>query len=81
MEIKKITAQDARELSNTSQVSLKRIYRFIEDAAKENKTTIWFHLEYPSEDAVKEIISDLRTNGYEVISRVVHDTTTLEIKW
>lgn len=81
MEFKKISAKEARKMADSSDVSLKRIYKFIDEAAKENTTSLLFDLTDPSEKAVEDIIKDLNHSGYSVESKQEDSNVVLTIKW
>ena len=84
MEIKKISAADARKMSENVEGTLKRIYKFITEAAHENATSLLFNLDNPSPAAVNAIKRDLAEQGY-VIEELENDEEatylTFNIKW
>lgn len=61
-----ITAAEARNLAETSSVTLNRIYKLIRDVAKENEISINYGISSISGKAFKAVVDDLTANGYTV---------------
>lgn len=81
MELKRISAKEARSIAKDTEITLKRIYKFINEAAKENSRSIVFNFMDPDEDAVKDVTKDLTNNGYTVEQQNEDDCVELKIKW
>ena len=82
MELKRISAKEAQKMSDNVEGTLKRIYKFITEQAKENAHSLFFNLMDPSEAAIKAIQSDLEEQGYKVeVNNEEDDCVGLLIKW
>ena len=81
MELKRISAEEARSVSSDVEPTLKRIYKFINEAARENSRSILFNFMDPDEEAVNNIEKDLTDNGYTVTRTVANECVELTIKW
>ena len=81
MELKRISAKEARNIARNTEVTLKRIYKFISEAAKENSRSILFNFMDPDEEAVKDVTKDLTDNGYTVDQKNEDNCIELTIKW
>lgn len=82
MELKRVSADEARKMSDDVEGTLKRIYKFITEQAKENAHSSFFNLVDPSEAAIKAIQSDLEKQGYKVtVENEEDDCVSLLIKW
>lgn len=82
MELKRVSADEARKMSDNVEGTLKRIYKFITEQAKENARSLFFNLMDPSKAAIKAIQSDLEKQGYEVtVENEEDDCVSLLIKW
>lgn len=81
MELKRVSAKEARNMSRNTEVTLKRIYKFISEAAKENSRSILFNFMDPDEEAVKDVTKDLTDNGYTVDQKNEDNCIELTIKW
>ena len=76
-EIKGITAKEARELADSSDYTLKHIYKYIRERASENAVLLEWCSSGLSDAAVETIVSDLNGAGFKVKA----DKGILKISW
>jgi hypothetical protein len=62
----KITAKEARMIAETSETTLKHIYKSIECEAKENRVSLIWSLYAQDEAITKKIVDTLIADGYTV---------------
>lgn len=82
--INRICADEARRIADSVEATLKRIYKFICEEAKENARNLVFSLRNPSEKAKDAIIADLEEQGYKVTAEQEEgdeDYIQLHISW
>jgi len=65
-ENKILTAVEARTLVQKSTTLRNRIYKFINEEAREGRTTLEYGLTYEDFNLRQSLIADLRSNGYTV---------------
>lgn len=74
-----LTAQEARELSESSMALKNHIYKAIKEEAKENRSELWYGVNGVSPRALDEVIRNLLDNDYAV--SLIDDNETLLIDW
>jgi len=80
VEIKKITAKEAHHLSITSRAMIKHIYKFIEEMAKENMSSIIWDFNECNEEVQKSILDVLKSDGYNVSISEKY-SNSIKISW
>ena len=63
---RKITAEQARSISEKPDATLEKIYARIRERALQNSTLSYYGMVDPSIEAVDAIVKDLRRNGYNI---------------
>lgn len=81
MELKRISAEEARKMSDEVEIALTRIYKFIKEQARENARSLFYNIMDPSKTAVSAIQKDLTEQGYTVTVNDNDDCVELLIKW
>ena len=76
-EINRITAKDARELSDKSEFILKHIYKIIRGLAEENCTST----EWRMYDMSKQVLDNIKTYLKEDGFNIEHTNDVLIVKW
>ena len=76
-DIKVIKAKEARELADSSDFTLRHIYKVIRERAEENGTSIEWCTYGLSEFALQVVIDHLEANGFK--TKVTDEALT--IKW
>lgn len=79
----KITAEQARSISEKPNATLEKIYARIRERALQNSTLSYYSMVKPSIEAVDAIVKDLRRNGYNIDIKWEDDKSYLgiTIKW
>lgn len=79
----KITAEQARSISEKPDATLEKIYARIRERALQNSTLSYYSMVKPSIEAVDAIVKDLRRNGYNIDIKWEDDKSYLgiTIKW
>ena len=82
----KLSAREARKITNSPVFILARIYKLIKEAAKEGATKMTYDIPFGSSAAVKVIESDLSQQGYQVSSKLLREnddfyTYFITISW
>ena len=80
---RKITAEQARSISEKPDATLGKIYACIRERALQNSTLSYYGMVDPSIEAVDAIVKDLRRNGYNIDIKWEDDKSYLGItvKW
>ena len=74
---RKISAQEAKEIANTSTRALSQIYKIIRDESEEGRVRLDWSVEYLSSKCKDNIVDTLKNDGYSIET----SGDTLIIKW
>jgi hypothetical protein len=74
---RRLSAKEAAEIADKSEIMLARIYKIIREEAEEGRVRLNWGTEYLSKKCLANIIKDLEDNGYTVSS----ENHELVIQW
>jgi len=77
LEDRRISAKEAKEIANNSEIMLTRIYKVIRDEAAEGRVRLDWNTEYLSSKCKDNIVDALKNDGYSIET----SDDTLIIKW
>lgn len=82
----KLSAKEARKITDSPVFILARIYKLIKEAAKEGATRMTYDIPFGSSEAVEVIENDLSQQGYQVNSKLIREdddfyTYFITINW
>lgn len=77
LEDRRISAKEAKEIADNSEVMLTRIYKIIREEAEEGRVRLDWGVNFLSKKCLEHIIKDLKDNGYTVLN----ENHELIIQW